>query len=220
MIDLRPKIITGICCLQELLEQLLAEQEDQKKQKEAQLAAQQLINAAYLQQVAAAEQQKRHEEDAKQAKELLDKAFQLTPATKSWQSTKSNPVPSRRHSGHATPKDQASVQTAPVMGQRPKTALERLLQEGSLTGLPQYSQTPQSQTPRSAWATPSTSSMPGKTVTYREPVTSTAGEPLTNGVNSSPSHSVVNSLKQEDKDRLLMAIREELKALVPPSGYR
>ena len=142
-------------------------------------------------------------------------------------SAKSVPTRSQQQSGVNTPKDLASIHTAPVgQTQRPKTALERLLHEGSLTGLPQYSpKNPKqiNQSPRTVWGpTASTSS-----AAISEPLSN--GHDLNNGgissseagtAPTSPKRSIPASLTKEDRDRLLQAIREELQIMMIPSGSR
>ena len=170
--------------------QLMQQQQQQQRQQELQSTAQHLINDAYLNQERIAKQ--RHRADAEQAQRLLEKAFPLSDDLSSVTSPRehsinTDPGPSGRTSGK---------------GPRPKTALDRLLSEGSVSGLPRshgpISGMPSTNitsngSPRPAWQSSSPAQAP-------------SASPPPPG----PSQHILAAMSEDEKRLLLQAIREEL----------
>ncbi len=178
------------------MEQFQQQQHDHQKQEQVRAAAQSLINDAYIQHEKAAHH--RRSKDHKEAAKTLPKTKDKSHDHKSSQSVPTSVPGSASASGVLSP---TSVRTEPVhdskhsrRSSRPKTALDRLLSEGSLTGLPQYSGGITTM-PSTAWqsSAPSASQRPPGDTT--------------------PSQSRLASLTPQEKQLLLQAIREEIRSM-------
>ena len=195
------------------MEQLALQQAAHDQNRQLRQTAQQLINEAYLQQQH--NSRAKRGLDSEEATRLLDEAF---------------PLVQHRHSAPASPPSD-SVQSVPVVqsdskeasrsksrkSKTQKTALEKLLSGGSLTGLPpphnhslsrNAAPSPNSAT-RNAW----------EESTRSQPLPSSATRPHESNVRSAAEviSRGLNSLSPQEKKVLLQAIRTELQAMQPPS---
>ena len=209
----------SIICLQQLMEQLALQQAVHDQQQQLRQTAQQLINEAYQQQQE--NSRVKRELDSQQANRLLSEAF---------------PLANQRHSAPASPPSQSndSFPSAPhstyservpkprARRFKHKTALEKLLSEGSLSGLP----------PPHGHKMSTTSLEDVTPVSQPKPSPSTVNRNAWDESNSSPHLPTpesnvrsaaeviskgLNSLGPQEKKLLLQAIRTELQAMQPPS---
>ena len=193
--------------LQELYEHLRQQQHEHQQQEKIRRAAKELINDAYLQQEKAAKDRRKHE--SKEVSRLLDQAFPNTERSHDRDSSQSVPVSAHDSASQSGIFSPSSIRTEPVHGsksrhsRRPKTALERLLTEGTATGVPQT----RLSTPRSAWNT-SNSSDQGQSHKDRGHTSSDQGRIS------------LSTLPPEERQLLLEAIRTEIRAMRPTSAKR
>ncbi len=195
--------------------QLAQQQAAHHQQTQLRHTAQQLINEAYQQQRDNARVKRRL--DAHQAQVLLDDAFPLTGKRHQEQQPEYSAAasPPSVSNSSAPSADFQRVRISSSDGKKykqPKTALEKLLANGSLTGLPP-----------TYYRNTSSSSLPGTSSRDHE-----GGSTPRPSVGSQDSHDVrstaavisrgIENLSPRDKNILLQAIRSELHAMQPPSA--
>ncbi len=213
---------------QELLEQLHLQQDLADQQQQIRQTAQHLINEAWQQHEETARTQR--ELDGQQASRLLDEAFPLADAAASNPHGRSNgvvsPPPQSSESLPNSASQRGAEQSSRSSKSRPKTALERLLSDGSLTiGLPPTPRSAQSsrrQSANGALNNGIAGSHSGKNAWESQPTLPRRGRTNSSGGSSIRSAAEVisqglNSLTPHDKQILLQAIRDELQSMEPTS---
>ena len=159
----------------------------------------------------------KRELDSEEATRLLDDAF---PLVRQRHSAPTSPPSHSCDSAPSVPQSDSKVVPRPRSrkSKRPKTALEKLLSDGSLSGLPpQHSDSPSTLSgpslnslTRNAWEVPKSPHVvsPPDTRSEQSNIRS-AAEVISRGL---------NSLSPQEKKVLLQAIRSELQAMQPPSA--